>query len=122
MISSLNGVSLNTSIYNIIGRKLDVADYKKVSSTLKSVNQSQNADGNPVVDSIERIKGREGKHCLFILTPDLAAYLLGDKTENNKTKSALYVGLTRSREKLTVLITTETEQKYGRKRFENLEC
>lgn len=45
---------------------------------------------------------------------DLAEYLLAKKKFDNKTKNKLYVALTRSLEKLTVLITNEVEEKYGR--------
>ncbi len=67
-----------------------------------------------MVNSIESIKGREGNNCLFILTGDLAKYLFGKKKTDNKTKNKLYVALTRSLENLTILITTEVEEKYGR--------
>lgn len=66
------------------------------------------------VSSIEGVKGLEGEHCLFILTSDLAAYLLGNKTDENKTKNALYVALTRSLHILTILICKEVEEEYGR--------
>ena len=45
---------------------------------------------------------------------DLAEYLLAKKKSDNKTKNKLYVALTRSLDKLTVLITNEVEEKYGR--------
>ncbi|MEA4969135.1 MAG: AAA family ATPase [Candidatus Pelethousia sp.] len=77
-----------------------------------------------LVSSIDSIKGQEGENCLFILTPDLAAYLFGVKTEDNATKSRLYVALTRSLNKLTIFITKEVEVKYKREHiidfFENL--
>lgn len=64
------------------------------------------------VSSIESIKGLEGERCLFILTSDLAAYLFGDKNEENKIKNALYVALTRSTDTIVVLITKELEEQY----------
>ena len=68
-----------------------------------------------LVNSIDSIKGQEGKNCLFILTTDLAAYLFGEKTEDTTTKNRLYVALTRSLDKLTIFITKEVEAKYKRK-------
>lgn len=68
-----------------------------------------------LVNSIDSIKGQEGKNCLFILTTDLAAYLFGEKTEDTTTKDRLYVALTRSLDKLTIFITKEVEAKYKRK-------
>lgn len=70
-----------------------------------------------VVRSIEAIKGLEHDRCLFILTMDLAPYLVGDKTDDNKTKHLLYVALTRSLDNLTVLVTKEVESRYSRKRI-----
>lgn len=68
------------------------------------------------VNSIDSIKGQEGNNCLLILTTDLAAYLLGTKTEETIFKNRLYVGLTRSLEKLTIYITPEVEKKYGKEK------
>ncbi|SET73718.1 UvrD-helicase domain-containing protein [Lacrimispora sphenoides] len=68
-----------------------------------------------VVNSIDNIKGQEGKNCVFILTTDLAAYLLGEKADDTTTKNRLYVALTRSLDKLTIFITKEVEAKYKRK-------
>jgi DNA helicase IV len=68
-----------------------------------------------VVNSIDNIKGQEGKNCVFILTTDLAAYLFGEKADDTTTKNRLYVALTRSLDKLTIFITEEVEAKYKRK-------
>ena len=38
-----------------------------------------------------------------------------DKKDDNKMKAALYVALTRSRKDLTILLTTEAEEKYSKK-------
>lgn len=66
------------------------------------------------VNSIDSIKGQEGNNCLFILTTDLAAYLFGEKGEETTTKNKLYVALTRSLNKLTILVRANVEEKYGR--------
>ena len=68
-----------------------------------------------LVNSIDSIKGEEGRNCLFILTTDLAAYLFGKKTEDTTTKNRLYVALTRSLDKLTIFISEEVEARYERK-------
>lgn len=114
---NLNGASLSTSIHNTFGGRIKTSEYRKIAIALNACASYQNDKVIIRVDSIERIKGREGKHCLFILTPDLAAYLFGDKTDNNKIKNALYVALTRSLWKFTILVTKETEKKYERTRF-----
>lgn len=49
---------------------------------------------------------------MFILTKDLYPYFSKEKTDENKMKNYLYVGLTRSKEKLTILITKEIENKF----------
>lgn len=71
--------------------------------------------GKVLLNSIDSIKGQEGKSCLFVLTTDLAAYLFGEKADNTITKSRLYVALTRSLDRLTIFITKEVEAKYKRK-------
>lgn len=57
-----------------------------------------------IVSSIDRIKGCEGERCLFILTNDVAPYLMGTKANFNKAKSKLFVGLSRSTRNLTIYI------------------
>lgn len=88
-------------------------EYASLAGTLNNLMGVQRKTG-VVVSSIEAIKGMEDSDCLFILTPDLASYLLLEKKDENKTKHKLYVALTRSTENLSILITEETEKKYGR--------
>lgn len=83
------------AIINILSDNSDASDKEKI-----------------IVNSIDSIKGQEGRNCLFILTTDLASYLFGEKTEDTITKSRLYVALTRSLNKLTIYITEEVELKY----------
>lgn len=69
------------------------------------------------VKSIEAVKGLEADRCLFILTTDLAPYLFGEKSTDNKTRHLLYVALTRSRDNLSILVTKEVEAKYPKKQI-----
>lgn len=91
--------------------RLDNKDYARI---IQNVLHSEIEKSGIRVSSIESIKGCEGNNCLFILTVDLAEYLLGNKKAENKTKNKLYVALTRSLEKMTILVTREVEEKYGR--------
>lgn len=92
--------------------KGDKEAYAKIINALKLNDEKRNQKVS--VDSIDGIKGQEGEHCLFIMTTDLVAYLFKKKTDDNKTKNKLYVALTRSLDKLTILMTNEVEEKYGR--------
>lgn len=78
------------------------------------------------INSIDSIKGQEGNNCLFILTTDLATYLLGGRLDETIFKNKLYVALTRSLDKLTIYITLDVETKYNKndiKRFfQNYNC
>lgn len=76
------------------------------------LDKQVDVSSNPVVSSIESIKGLDSENCLFILTSDLAPYLFLQKKEENKTKHLLYVALTRSLKDLTIMVTTEVEAKY----------
>ncbi|MEG0034853.1 MAG: AAA family ATPase [Anaerorhabdus sp.] len=100
------------------GFKMDKEDYAKIINALKLSYNTQSTVTR--VNSIHSIKGREGYNCLFILTKDLFPYLAGTKKDRNKISNALYVGLTRSLDKLTVLITLEIEKEYGRNKIEEL--
>lgn len=68
-----------------------------------------------LVDSIDAIKGLEGYNCLFIISTELAPYLFKKVVDHNKMMNYLYVGLTRSKRDLTIMVTTEVEKKYGHK-------
>lgn len=85
--------------------------YAQMLSAISNVRAIKKTD-TLLVRSIEIIKGLEDKKCLFILTTDLAPYLFQERKEENRTKHLLYVALTRSLDKLTILVTKEVEQKY----------
>lgn len=91
---------------------LNKSNYAQMISSFQ--NSAQTSANNPVVSSIEAVKGLEADSCLFILTTDLASYLFQDKIDDNKTKHLLYVALTRSSNNLTFLITKEVEANYNR--------
>lgn len=93
----------------------DSRRYAQIIDALKHMTPSHTS--GLAVKSIEAIKGLEHDKCLFALTTDLAPYLMGDKTEDNKTKHQLYVALTRSRKELSILVTKEVENRYSRSRI-----
>lgn len=92
---------------------LDKQDKAKLYNALKNNMENMNCEGI-LVTSIDKIKGLEGKNCLFILTTDLSDYFFMEKTEQNKMLNYLYVALTRAKRKLMILVTVEVENKYGR--------
>lgn len=113
-----NGGSVNAAINKGIDSgwfDCDRAMYAKMAEPLKATIPAGST--TVTVKSIEAIKGLEDESCLFILTTDLAPYLVGEKTDDNKTKHLLYVALTRSLDNLTVLVTKEVESRYSRKRI-----
>ena len=97
--------------------KLTKEQYAKICSLFSECDLF--SESKFVVSSIESVKGLEGYNCLFILTKDLAVYLLGEKSNENKVKNALYVALTRSLNSLTILITKEVEEEYGKQKILN---
>lgn len=90
--------------------KVDNTSYARIINALELENKLPTDE--IIVSSIDRIKGQEGLNCLFILTSDLAPYLFLEKKENNKTKNKLYVALTRSLDKLTIIISKEVDKNY----------
>ena len=102
------------------GKKLFNYNPKRYVAMIEALQVKSDSVGNiPVVQSIEIVKGLEAERCLFILSSDLAPYMFGDKTEDNKTKHLLYVALTRALNHLTILITEEVEQKYQLKMIQD---
>lgn len=96
-------------------------DKRAYGRIINLIPDERNENKNEVIyfHSIDSIKGQEANSCLLILTTDLAAYLLGTKTEETIFKNRLYVGLTRSLEKLTIYITPEVEKKYGKENIKD---
>lgn len=89
----------------------DKKSYAKICQALK--DDEPNIGTKIEVRSIESIKGLEHERCLFILTKELAPYLFGRKTEDNKMRHLLYVALTRSLDNLSILVTKEVETIYS---------
>lgn len=98
----------------VVKRRLSKQEYARISECLSNMRIRNVHEDSVLVKSIDRVKGLEGNNCLFILTPDLAPYLFNENQTDNKMKNYLYVALTRSKNKLIILATTELEKKYGR--------
>lgn len=105
------GKELARIVKKVFKRNIERKEFAQIGALINNV---QTNDANAQVSSIESIKGQEGDNCLFILSKDLASYLFLDKKDDNKMKAALYVALTRSRKDLTILLTTEAEEKYSK--------
>lgn len=97
-------------------RDLTKQEYAKLAAILKDDTHNYNSEAYQV-NSIESVKGLEGNNCLFVLTTELVPYLFKENSQENKTKNALYVALTRSLDSLTILVTYEVEERYSCERF-----
>lgn len=114
----LNKKNALANLANVIGFRLKTDEYNRLKNLLPD-RESKNMEEKIIISSIDSIKGQEGKNCLFILTTDLASYLLGTKTDDNKYKNRLYVALTRSLDELTIYITLDVENKFGKSFIED---
>ncbi|MGE6489758.1 UvrD-helicase domain-containing protein [Paenisporosarcina sp. NPDC076898] len=123
VLTSKTNSFIFTEIQRSFNLKLSKKDMAKLGEALKLNREKEQVSGIKV-NSIDSIKGLEGKRCLFILTTDLIPYLIQENTANNKMKNYLYVALTRAREELMFLVTREVEEKYSREllieKFEEL--
>lgn len=105
----INGIS------GLLSLELYRQDKARMITAIDLLNRETPKEEGKIVDSIDKVKGLEGNRCLFILTTELAEYFFQNKTEQNKMANYLYVALTRAKKELTILITTEVEEQYGRK-------
>lgn len=106
--------SIISKFSKLIGARLDPkTEYGPLAGALSSICEDEKTRVF-YIPSIEAVKGMEGDNCLFVLTTDLAEYLFHIKEADNKTKNKLYVALTRSSYALTILISKEVEDKYGK--------
>ena len=110
---------------NIISRWLGSGEFDRLQThwyrqLIKAICLiSENEEYTIVVQSIEIIKGLQDQRCLFILTTDLTPYLFRLKTDDNKISRLLYVALTSFLDHLTIVVTREVEDAYGKNNIDN---
>lgn len=88
--------------------QFDKYEYAEFKETLGNCLNDSNS--SYAVSSIDGVKGLESNICLFILNESMYKYLIKDipkSNHNNKNWNKLYVALTRSSEKLILLIDKE---------------
>lgn len=113
-LSQLNNFKAFSTLEKSLSIKLTRQDKGKLADAI-NLNREIPTNEGILVNSIDSIKGLEGNKCLFILSTDLAPYLFGENVNQNKMLNYLYVALTRAKQKLVFMITTEVEEKYSRK-------
>ncbi|MEC0107368.1 AAA family ATPase [Paenibacillus taichungensis] len=106
-----NNYEILLLIEKVLNLKLNSQDKAKIHDSLKIANENSHSPGI-LVNSIDSVKGLEGEKCLFIVTTEVAEYLLGIKKDQNKMMNYLYVALTRSKRDLVLFITLEVHLKY----------
>ncbi|MRC29435.1 AAA family ATPase [Bacillus thuringiensis] len=112
-LPQLNNFKIFSMLEESLSIKLTRQDKGKLADAF-NLNCETPTNEGVLVNSIDSIKGLEGDKCLFILTTDLAPYLFGRNGNQNKMLNYLYVALTRAKQKLVFIITTEVEEKYSR--------
>ncbi|PFB76767.1 hypothetical protein CN286_19660 [Bacillus anthracis] len=115
---TLKDIQLFSMLEGLLGNILEGRDKGKLRESFRLMRENPIVSGI-LVKSIDSIKGLEGDRCLFIVTTDLASYLFGEKTDENKMLNYLYVALTRAKEELVFLVTNEVEDKYSRETVTN---
>lgn len=89
---------------------------------LKAISSRKN-HAKYYVDSIDNIKGLEHDKCMFILDNSMLDYLFKNKVQENKELAYLYVGLTRSKEQLLLVVdvnSTKKTKEYMNQKFKEL--
>ena len=117
-VSSKSNFWIFNKLEEFLNIKLIKQDKGKLGQALDFIRENPIVDGL-LVNSIDSVKGLEGERCIFILTPDLAAYLFKEKKEQNKMMNYLYVALTRSKKDLLILVTKEVENNHGKESIES---
>lgn len=97
-------------------KSIEVTDYYRLLEAL-TAETTKDRKKMILVKSIEAVKGLEANRCLFIITPPIVPYLLGQKSKG-KVGANLYVALTRSKQNLHMLVTAESEKKFGKDTLE----
>lgn len=98
---------------NSLSIRMDKIDKGKIGSVIDEYRERLSDEPGVLVNSIDGVKGLEGEDCLFIVSTQLAPYLFKEVVTQNKMMNYLYVGLTRSKRNLTIMVTKEVESEYG---------
>ncbi|UOR10985.1 UvrD-helicase domain-containing protein [Halobacillus amylolyticus] len=116
-INTIKDRKSTRTIFNGLENDLSIImDYKdkgKIGSAVDEYRRVLSDEPGVLVNSIDGIKGLEGDNCLFIVSTQLAPYLFKEVVDQNKMMNYLYVGLTRSKSDLTIMVTKEVEKEYG---------
>ncbi|MBW4802109.1 UvrD-helicase domain-containing protein [Loigolactobacillus coryniformis] len=122
----LEAIRSRVSIRDIVNRLIKKLQqtyspklYAQLINSVKEIDsQGNNANGFPVL-SIEGVKGNQANNCLLIMSTDLFRVLIGEHKKANSTTNLLYVGLTRSTNKLLIMLTKEVSEHYSEKEIKN---
>lgn len=128
VINSINTRVSNSVIFSGLERELSIGmdrrDKGKIGAAVDEYRSMLSDEPGVLVNSIDGIKGLEGYNCLFIVSTQLAPYLFKEVVDQNKMMNYLYVGLTRSKSHLTIMVTKEVENVFGHQyihqQFKNL--
>lgn len=82
-------------------------------------NKQVNNKDSIFIFSIDKVKGLEGDKCIFILNDSALDYIFGKKTERNKEYNKIYVGLTRSKRDLILLVDLSIIKRYSIEEIED---
>lgn len=113
--SGISEEKLTRKAIHELGLEYSPKLYASLCDGIKQTFNDFNKEEYINVQSIEAVKGSEGANCLFILSTDLFPYFIEAKKTHNSMSCLLYVALTRSTDRLTIMITKELEEKYGEK-------
>lgn len=111
--SGIDERKLTSSTIRELGLKYSSKLYASLCDGIKQASNKLIKKVYINVQSIEAVKGSEGANCLFILSTDLFPYFIEEKKDHNSMLCLLYVALTRSTDRLTIMITKELEEAYG---------
>jgi len=103
---------ITNNVINLMNLSYDKRKYAELIQSIKSISSHCKENLNFPLNSIESVKGNQCNECIFFISTDLFAYLIGEKTKSNATMNALYVGLTRSKNYLLLIFTKEVTEKY----------
>lgn len=127
-INAINTRVSNSAIFSGFESELSIGmdrrDKGKIGAAVDEYRSMLSDESGVFVNSIDGIKGLEGYNCLFIVSTQLAPYLFKEVVDQNKMMNYLYVGLTRSKSNLTIMVTKEVENEFGHQyihqQFKNL--
>lgn len=117
--SQVNMHDIVNKLIKILRQPYSATLYAQLIENVREFDAQDNNENVFSISSVEGVKGNQADNCLLIMSTDLFRVLVGENKKANSTANLLYVGLTRSTNRLLIMLTKEVSDHYSEKEINN---